>query len=69
MAEKPKTTPQAVTGKKPNWRCGAPAGNRNAAKPVTPLSQVQRQVRDLQRRIRAALRQSRACTPSAKQPQ
>jgi hypothetical protein len=24
--------------KNPNWRCGAQAGNRDAAKPVTPLS-------------------------------
>jgi hypothetical protein len=34
MTEFIKTTPQAKCGKKPNWRCGAPAGNQNAAKPV-----------------------------------
>jgi hypothetical protein len=62
MSDFVKTTPQPQAGKKPNWRCGAPAGNRNAAKPVHPLSQV----RALQRRIRQALR---ACAAPAKQPQ
>jgi hypothetical protein len=53
MTEFIKTTPQAKAGKKPNWRCGAPAGNQNAAKPVPTLS---RKVRALKRRIRAALK-------------
>lgn len=57
MTRKRKTTPQAPPGKTSQWRCGAPAGNRNAARPVTPLSRV----RDLQRRIRAALKQAKAC--------
>ena len=48
-----KTTPQANGGKKPNWRCGAPTGNQNATKPVPTLS---RRIRDLKRRIRAALK-------------
>jgi hypothetical protein len=50
MAE---TTPQPQGGKKPNWRCGAPAGNRNAAEPVPALST---RIRDLKRRARAAIR-------------
>jgi hypothetical protein len=53
MTEFIKTTPQANSGKKPNWRCGAPAGNQNAAKPLSTLS---RKVRALKRRIRAALK-------------
>jgi hypothetical protein len=57
MSRKSKTTPQAPPAKISRWRCGAPAGNRNAARPVTPLSRV----RDLQRRIRAALKQAKAC--------
>lgn len=57
--ETPKTTPQAESGKKPNWRCGAPAGNRNAAKPFNALSA---RVADLKRRARAAIRAARAVT-------
>lgn len=53
MTRKAKTTPQAPPGKSANWRCGAPAGNRNAARPVPSLLT---QVRDLRRRIRAALK-------------
>ena len=48
-----KTTPQASCGKKPNWRCGAPAGNQNAAKSASTLI---RRRRALQRRIQAALK-------------
>jgi hypothetical protein len=44
-----------LPGKKPNWRCGAPAGNRNAAKAVPSLSTIQRRVRALKRRIKTAL--------------
>jgi hypothetical protein len=51
------TTAQALPWKKPNWRCGAPNGNRNAAKPVPALSTLQRRVRALKRRIRAAIAQ------------
>jgi len=50
-----KTTTQGSPGKKPNWRCGAPAGNRNAAKPVPALSTLKRRVRDLKRRTKAAI--------------
>ena len=50
MAE---TTPQAKAEKKPNWRCGAPAGNKNAAKPVLALST---RIKDLKRRVRAAIK-------------
>jgi len=53
MTRKAKTTPQAHPGKSSNWRSGAPAGNRNAARPVPSLLT---QVRDLRRRIRAALK-------------
>ena len=60
MAE---TTPQPPGGKKPNWRCGAPAGNRNAAKPVPALST---RLRDLKRRANAAIR---AVDSMAKAPQ
>lgn len=51
-----KTTPQPDSGKKPNWRCGAPAGNRNAKKPVSELSAMQALVRDFKRRARAAIK-------------
>jgi hypothetical protein len=50
-----KTTPQAQTGKKPNWRCGAPRGNRNAKKPVHPLSTLKARIRNFKRRVRAAV--------------
>lgn len=50
MAE---TTTQAPPGKKPNWRCGAPAGNRNAARPVPALSM---RIKDWKRRAKAAIR-------------
>ncbi len=53
MSKFTKTTPQAKCGKKPNWRCGAPAGNQNAAKPMSTLS---RKVRALKRAVRAALK-------------
>jgi len=53
--KKCKTTAQANPGKKPNWRCGAPNGNRNAAKPVQPLSTLKRKIRDLRRRAKAAM--------------
>jgi len=52
-----KTTIQQKPGKKPNWRCGAPNGNRNAAKSVPSLSTLKRRVRALKRRIRAAIAQ------------
>jgi hypothetical protein len=55
MSESDKTTPQAKLGKKPNWRCGAPAGNRNAVKPVPSLSMLARRIRSLRRRARAAI--------------
>jgi hypothetical protein len=55
MRRKPKTTLQALPGKKPNWRCGAPAGNRNAAKPVSALSALEARMRDLRRRVRKAI--------------
>jgi hypothetical protein len=51
-AGKCKTTLQALPGKKPNWRCGAPAGNRNAAKPVTPLSTIAAKQRAIRRKMR-----------------
>ena len=49
------TTVQALPGKKPNWRCGAPNGNRNAAKTIPSLCTLQKRVRALKRRVRAAL--------------
>jgi hypothetical protein len=51
-----KTTAQAKSGKKPNWRCGAPNGNQNARKPVHALSALQAHVRSLKKRARAAIR-------------
>jgi hypothetical protein len=57
MGEKCKTTTQELPGKKPNWRCGAPGGNRNAAKAVTPLSTIRTRTRSLKRRFKAVLRQ------------
>jgi hypothetical protein len=57
LDENGKTTTQGSPGKKPNWRCGAPNGNRNAAKPVPALSTLKRRVRALKRRIRAAIAQ------------
>jgi len=65
MTGKRETTPQAQSGKKPNWRCGAPSGNRNAAKPVPSLSA---RIRDLDRRIRAALRAADASGPDRLAP-
>jgi hypothetical protein len=55
MSQNGQTTPQQSCGKKPNWRCGAPCGNRNAAKPVLALSTLRRRVRALTRRARAAI--------------
>jgi hypothetical protein len=56
--EKCKTTIQALPGKKPNWRCGAPAGNRNAAKPVIPLSTIRARLRQIRRRMRFLVAQA-----------
>jgi len=53
--QKCKTTVQENPAKNPNWRCGAPGGNRNAAKPVQPLSTLKRKIRDLRRRAKAAM--------------
>jgi len=55
MSGNGQTTPQAKPGKKPNWRCGAPNGNRNAKKPVLALSTLRRRVRALKRRARHAI--------------
>jgi hypothetical protein len=55
MSENGQTTPQAKSGKKPNWRCGAPAGNANAKKPALAVSTIRKRVRALKRRVRAAL--------------
>ena len=52
MGEKCKTTIQDLPGKKPNWRCGAPNGNRNAAKAVIPLSTVRARIRSLKKRAK-----------------
>ena len=55
MSGNGQTTPQAKGGKKPNWRCGAPAGNANAKKPVLALSTIRRRVRALKRRAKAVI--------------
>ncbi len=55
MSQNGQTTPQAKSGKKPNWRCGAPAGNTNAKKPVLALSTIVKRVRALKRRVRGAI--------------
>lgn len=55
VGEKCKTTAQEIPAKKPNWRCGAPNGNRNAAKTIPSLSTIRKRVRDLKRRVRAAI--------------
>jgi hypothetical protein len=55
MSGNGQTTPQAKPGKKPNWRCGAPAGNANAKKPVLALSTIRKRIRALKRRVRAAI--------------
>jgi hypothetical protein len=39
-------------------RRGGQPGNRNAAKPVHPLSALKARIRDFNRRVRAALRQA-----------
>ena len=55
MSQNGQTTPQANAGKKPNWRCGAPNGNRNAAKPVLAIFTLRRRARALRRRAKAAM--------------
>jgi len=55
MSENGQTTPRQNPGKKPKWRCGAPAGNRNAAKPVPALSTLLKRERALRRRAREAM--------------
>jgi hypothetical protein len=55
MSGNGQTTVQANAGKEPNWRCGAPAGNANARKPVLALSTLQKRVRALRRRCRQAM--------------
>jgi hypothetical protein len=56
IADSAKTTVQAESGKKPNWRCGAPCGNQNARKPVNALSALEAKVRDMKKRARQAIR-------------
>jgi len=51
------TTAQEKSGKKPNWRCGAPKGNRNAAKAIPSLSTLRKRIRALKRRVRIAIAQ------------
>ena len=53
MTRKCKTTVAQPTGIPPRRRGGGQPGNRNAAKPVPTLSA---RLRDLRRRIRAALK-------------
>jgi hypothetical protein len=57
IGESDQTTVQEKPGKKPNWRCGAPSGNRNAAKTVHSLSTILKRIRALKRRVRAAIAQ------------
>jgi len=63
------TTIQVLPGKKPNWRCGAPNGNRNAAKPVPALSTLQKRIRALKKRIRTAIAASDARLKDARKGQ
>jgi hypothetical protein len=58
--ENAKTTIQGLPGKKPNWRCGAPAGNQNARKPVSALSALEARLRDIRRRLRKTIREANA---------
>lgn len=67
--EKCKTTIQPLPGKKPNWRCGAPSGNRNAAKAIPTLSTIQRRIRELKKRARIAIALSDAAMESARKRQ
>jgi len=59
------TTIQEKSGKKPNWRCGAPKGNRNAAKAIPSLSTLRKRIRAFKRRVKVAIaqaeRQGREC--------
>jgi len=72
MSRNRKTNDSQASGIPRARRRGGQPGNRNAVKPVTPLSAA---MRDLDRRIRAALARARgkqktgACANPAKQPQ
>jgi len=64
--EKCKTTTQGLPAKKPNWRCGAPSGNRNAVRPVPSLSTIRRRIRALKKQVRAAIAVSDAVLKDAR---
>jgi len=58
-----KTTAQEIPGKKPNWRCGAPDGNRNALKHgryAKEMRAVKAEVRELIRRMKFHVALARA---------